>query len=98
MAIVLSGVANSLAKWTSGRRGRDHLIALALTAGCYGVGLSAYAIALMTLPLAVAYPILVGGGMAFVLLFATFGFGERLSPKQCVGIVCIVAGMLTITA
>ena len=59
----------------------------------FGLNLLAYSVALKTLRISVAYPIMVSGGYLLILLAGWFLFHERLSLVQYGGITLIVAGI-----
>jgi small multidrug resistance pump len=53
-------------------------------------------LALQKIPLGVAYAIWSAFGMALVAIIGTFRFGERLDAPAIIGMLLIVAGVLTI--
>jgi len=60
---------------------------------CFALNVVFYAYALKTLPISVAYPIMVTVGFALIAAVAGWKLGETLSPSQWVGVVAILAGV-----
>ena len=67
------------------------LICFALNAACYMFALQSQA-----LKISLAYPVMVGGGYAIIATVACLWLGERMTVGQWVGVVLIMAGVLTI--
>lgn len=63
----------------------------------YGMAFVLYALALTSLPLNVAHPILTSGSIAVVALFSVFFFGEQLSTVNMCGIGLIMIGVAALT-
>ena len=59
----------------------------------YGINVVLFAKALEKLPVSVAYPALVGFGVALLVLAAWRLFGEQLTVNQYVGLVAVVFGI-----
>lgn len=93
-ALFCSGFANALSKRASHLRGRPRVWGLLLAIGCFGFGLILYALALTGIPLGIAYPVLIGGSVALVTVLAITWFRERVSMRQGIGLVLILAGLL----
>lgn len=66
-------------------------------AAVYGLGLLCYMQALRTLPLTLAYPMLVGASVLCTALIAIRAFGEKLGPAEALGIALIVTGIAVLT-
>ncbi len=60
---------------------------------CFGMNLACYSLALRSLKLSLAYPLMVSLGYIIILCFGWFLFGERLTPLQYVGIGLILVGL-----
>lgn len=56
-----------------------------------------YGASLKSLPLSVAYPVMVGASFLLVNGYASLWLNEKMTPMQMVGYVCIVAGILLVT-
>ncbi|MFO1112986.1 MAG: SMR family transporter, partial [Rhodospirillales bacterium] len=70
------------------------LLVLATAIGTHGCGLICFSVALAGIPLAIAYPLLIGGTVAAVCLLAATLFGERLSRQHLAGLALIILGMV----
>ena len=92
--IVCSTGGNTLANWSHDFAGRRRLVVLGSAIGVHGFGLLCFAVALTGIPLAIAYPALIGGSVAGVSLLAVVLFGERLSRRHLGGLALIIVGML----
>jgi multidrug transporter EmrE-like cation transporter len=103
-ALTLNALANVLIKYSMSRGVRplvpihgpaapflswSYLLALF----CFAANLGCYSIALKTLKISLAYPLMVSLGYLVILAFGWFLFGERLSAIQYVGIGLILAGV-----
>jgi small multidrug resistance pump len=60
----------------------------------FGINLVLYAKAVQSIPLVVAYPILVGTSILLVALAATLFFAEKVTPSMIGGMVLIFSGMV----
>jgi multidrug transporter EmrE-like cation transporter len=92
--ILCSTGGNTLANWSHAFSGRKRLYVLASAIGVHGFGLLCFALALTGIPLAIAYPALIGGSVACVTVVAAALFRERLSPRHLGGVALIIIGML----
>jgi multidrug transporter EmrE-like cation transporter len=92
--IICSTGGNTLANWSHHFAGRKRLVVLGSAMGVHGLGLLSFAVALTGIPLAIAYPALIGGSVACVSLLAVVLFGERLSRRHLGGLALIIVGML----
>ncbi len=63
---------------------------------CYGVNVVLFVLALRSLPVSVAYPVLAATGFAFLAVAANFLFSEHLGVLQIAGLVMIVCGILLV--
>lgn len=61
--------------------------------GCFAANVVFYAFALQKLPISSAYPIMVTGGFAIIVVVAGVMLGERLSTPQWVGVAAILLGV-----
>lgn len=93
-ALFCSGFANALSKRASHLQGRPRMWGLLVAIGCFGFGLILYALALTGIPLAIAYPVLIGGSVSLVTILAVLWFRERVSMRQGVGLTLILVGLL----
>lgn len=91
LAVLCSTGGNSLAKLAGSAAGRP--ATLAAGAALFGTGLLFYTQALSALPLALAYPMLVGASMVGVSLVAVWRFGERISAAHAAGMALVLAGL-----
>jgi len=83
-----------LARWSLDLGGSARLTSLA-AAGCvHALGLICFSAALAGIPLAIAYPALIGGSIACVSLLAVVLFKEPLPRRQVWGLILVIFGML----
>ncbi len=107
-ALVMNALANVLVKYSMSRSVRPFVslqgTVLAPVAAflswsyllaifCFAANLACYSLALRSLKLSLAYPLMVGAGYLVILAFQLFLFGERLSTAQYAGIALILAGV-----
>lgn len=92
--IACSTAGNTLANWSHRFHGRQRVAVLASAVGVHGFGLICFSVALVGIPLAIAYPLLIGGTVAAVCLLAAALFGERLSSRHLAGLALIIIGMV----
>jgi multidrug transporter EmrE-like cation transporter len=92
--IICSTGGNTLANWSHDFAGHKRMAVLGSAMGVHGFGLFCFAVALTGIPLAIAYPALIGASVACVSLLAAILFGERLSRRHLGGLVLIIVGML----
>lgn len=59
----------------------------------FALNLFAYSLALKHFRLSIAYPVMVSGGYAIILLVSWFVFREKLSPAQFSGVAMILVGL-----
>ena len=80
VTVFCSTAGNTLANWSHDFTGRKRLVVLSSAVGVHGFGLLSFAVALTGIPLAIAYPVLIGGSVGGVTLLAVllFGSGCRL--------------------
>jgi multidrug transporter EmrE-like cation transporter len=69
-----------------------HWIVL-LGVGCFAANVVFYAFALQKLPISTAYPIMVTGGFAIIVVVAGLILGEHLSTPQWAGVAAILLGV-----
>ena len=60
---------------------------------CYGMALILYIVALATLPVSVAHPIITAGAIAAVSSSAFLFFGERITVLGIIGIILVAFGV-----
>lgn len=60
---------------------------------CFALNLGCYSLALRSLKISLAYPLMASLGYLVILLFGWFLFGERLTAGQYAGITLILAGL-----
>ena len=92
ISILCSGGGNILAKISRRKRENQRHLFVLVSLSCYALGLITYPLSLTALPLSVAYPMLIGGSVSVVALFAVSLLGERLLPAQVVGLMAIIVG------
>jgi multidrug transporter EmrE-like cation transporter len=63
----------------------------------FGINLVLYARAVQSIPLVVAYPVLVGASILLVALAATLLFSEKLTPSMMGGMALISVGLVLLT-
>lgn len=63
----------------------------------FAAGLYCYMRALHTLPLAVAYPTVVGTSIVAISAMAIMFFGERITVTHVIGVILIFAGLVLLT-
>lgn len=107
-ALTLNALANVLIKYSMSRSVRP-LIAVGNTALapiapylswsfllgvlCFAMNLVCYSLALRSLKLSLAYPLMVSLGYLVIIVFGWFLFGERLTIWQYFGIGLILLGL-----
>jgi len=96
--VLCSTGGNTFANWSHQFEGRKRLLVLLTAVSVHGFGLLCFSVALTGIPLAIAYPVLIGGSVACITLLAVLLFGERLSARHLGGLALIVAGMLLLHA
>lgn len=94
VTVLCSTGGNTLANWSHDFSGRKRLIVLSSAVGVHALGLLSFAVALTGIPLAIAYPVLIGGSVGGVTLLAIVLFGERLSPWHFGGLALIIVGLI----
>jgi undecaprenyl phosphate-alpha-L-ara4N flippase subunit ArnE len=94
VTVFCSTAGNTLANWSHDFIGRKRLVVLSSAIGVHGFGLLSFAVALTGIPLAIAYPVLIGGSVGGVTLLAVLLFGERLSPRHFGGLALIIVGLI----
>lgn len=94
VTILCSTGGNTLANWSHAFADRRRWFVLISAMGVHGFGLLCFSVALTGIPLAIAYPVLIGGSVACVSLLAVALFGERLSARHFAGLALIIGGML----
>jgi|GEM_PF-229438 len=72
-----------------------HWIVL-LGIGCFAANVVFYSFALQKLPISAAYPIMVTGGFAIIVMVASSLLGERLTLVQWGGVGAILIGVLLV--
>jgi multidrug transporter EmrE-like cation transporter len=92
--IICSAGGNVLARWSLDLGGRARLASLASAGSVHALGLVCFSVALAGIPLAIAYPALIGGSIAFVSLFAVIIFKEPLPGRHISGLILVIFGML----
>lgn len=107
-ALVLNALANVLIKYSMSHR-VSSLVPLSgglaasvapflswsylLGIACFAANLVCYSLALRSLKLSLAYPLMVGLGYLVILFVQLAAFGEKLLPIQYVGIALILTGV-----
>jgi multidrug transporter EmrE-like cation transporter len=104
LALTLNALANVLIKYSMSRNVPPILPAHGILASflswpyllglfCFAANLACYSMALRSLKISLAYPLMVSLGYLVILLFGWFLFGERLTPLQYAGIGIILVGV-----
>jgi len=104
LALTLNAFANVLIKYSMSRHPQPILPVHGALASfltwpyliglfCFAANLGCYSMALRTLKISMAYPLMVSLGYLVILLFGWFLFGERLTAVQYVGIGVILLGV-----
>lgn len=91
--IACSTGGNALANWSHYFDDWKRLVVLGSAIGVHGTGLICFSVALAGIPLAIAYPALIGGTVACVCILASALFGERMSGRHFAGLALIIVGM-----
>lgn len=98
LAVVGSSGGNVLMKYASqqGAGGFEVFLSVPFLVGAalFGGGLMCYMRALHTLPLAVAYPTVVGSSIVAITAMAIVFFGERISASHVAGVILIFLGLV----
>jgi multidrug transporter EmrE-like cation transporter len=92
--VICSAGGNVLARWSLDLGGRSRLASLAAAGLVHALGLVCFSVALAGIPLAIAYPTLIGGSVACVSLLAVVIFKEPLPRRHLSGLVLVIFGML----
>ncbi|MBK8176520.1 MAG: hypothetical protein IPK66_14985 [Rhodospirillales bacterium] len=92
--IICSTGGNTFANWSHHFEGRRRLLVLGSAIGIHGFGLLCFSLALTGIPLAIAYPVLIGGSVACVSFLAVLLFGERITSRHLGGLALVLVGML----
>lgn len=71
---------------------------LVIGLACFALNAAFYMFALQSpaLKISIAYPVMVGGGYAIIAVVAYGWLGERMTPGQWVGVLLVLAGVITI--
>lgn len=83
-----------LARWSIDLGGGARLTSLAAAGFVHALGLLCFSVALAGIPLAIAYPALIGGSIACVSLLAVVIFNEPLPKRHLGGLILVIFGML----
>jgi len=106
-ALLLNAIANILLKVGASRQMSTEGSLFAILASYWPVGLGIvlfalnvvlYFLALRSLPISLAYPVMVVGGFLLINSYAVFFLKEEISTTQIVGYLCIVAGVLLVVS
>lgn len=92
--IICSTGGNALARWSLDLGGRDRWTSLGAAIVAHAFGLVWFSIALAGIPLAIAYPVLIGGSVACVSVLAVAIFKEPFSRRHLSGLILVLIGML----
>ncbi|MBN1531769.1 MAG: EamA family transporter [Spirochaetes bacterium] len=99
IAIVLNSCAHFTIKYTSliEEINQRKIMLFMLGAGCFGVSLIFYTLALSKLKLTIAFPLSLGIGAIITTTLAVFFLNERISFLYALGLVLIIAGVYIIS-
>lgn len=96
LAMVWFGVGNVLAQWSHALAARGRAAVLIAAIGCQVVSMLLFAAALTAIPLAIAYPLAIGGNVAVVSVLGAVVLRQRLSRAHLLGLLSILLGMALI--
>lgn len=96
LAVISFSGGNILAQWSHAFASQRKLMVLAGSIASQIASIALFSIALTRIPLAIAYPVAVGGNVALVTFIGTAVFGDRLSRWHVVGLLSICIGMALI--
>lgn len=99
VAALLNACANLLLKRSSiGTEGLGQYLSVFFLVGIalFGLNVVIYAKALQGIPVAFAYPVLVGLGFILVVFGAHFWFQEQITLQKLVGVSVILAGVVLV--
>ena len=111
LTVILTAVANLLLKYAAisrqGMEGADGIIAnlwdtftspsLMLGIICLGLAVIAYAIALRSINLSVAYPVMTTSVVVLVAVFSAFYFGEPFTLVKGIGTILVISGVVLLS-
>ncbi len=103
-ALTLNAVANVLIKYAMSRSAQPLIevqgalrpfLTIPFLAGvvCFAANLACYSLALRTMKISLAYPLMVSLGYILILALSWFLFSERLTTVQYAGIGLIMVGL-----
>lgn len=69
-----------------------------LALACFGVAFYVMSLVVRTMPVAVAYSVWAGGGIAGVTLMGMLAFGQKLDGYGYLGVALILAGVVVLNA
>lgn len=69
-----------------------------LTLICFGAAFYVMALVVRTMPVAIAYSVWAGGGIAGVTLLGALAFGQTLDGYAYLGVGLIIAGVIVLNA
>jgi multidrug transporter EmrE-like cation transporter len=69
-----------------------------LTLACFGLAMYVMSLVVRTMPVAIAYSVWAGCGIAGVTLLGSVAFGQRLDGFAYLGIALIIAGVIVLNA
>ena len=69
-----------------------------LTLLCFGVAFYVMSLVVRTMPVAIAYSVWAGGGIAGVTLLGAVAFGQTLDSYAYLGVALIIAGVVVLNA
>jgi len=102
IAFTLNSVANILLKLSARGGEGEGIVSLARNpffisgAALFALNIVFYYLALRTLPLSVAYPVMVAMSFIIVNGYALFGFGERITALQLAGYALVIIGIIMV--
>jgi multidrug transporter EmrE-like cation transporter len=73
-----------------------NLSAIVLALACYGVAFLGYMIALRTIPVGTAYPVITSLSVVCIAIAAVFVFNETATVRSLLGITLILAGVFVL--
>ena len=101
-AVLLNGMANFFLKAASLKETHLSLASIAsnwqLLVGlfCFALNVVFYFLALRSLKLAVAYPVMIGASFALAFFLSWLFLGEIVNTKQFIGILLILSGIIVV--
>jgi multidrug transporter EmrE-like cation transporter len=92
LTVLLNTGASLLLKLSAGGTGLTRLITVFCSMACYALSFASYYACLRSFPVSIAYPVITGGAILTIVLFASPVLNEPLTAVKGVGACFIVIG------